>query len=257
MRNFLRHLTCALLLCLSGSWLSTKVSAQIPPVGSCSPSSSVEVSADASPDLDSSQPGLQVKTGTRVILSGTSRVVRRLANCDETEALASLTWSLFFQPAGGQETEITSSLGPQTAQTIDTPGTTAFTATAEGTYRATVRGTSPNLLPKTAVAVIQVRPPPPGLLQSCGKISFLRGNDVGGGFGPPNDFIDVEVVTKLNTFPARAMGFQLRNDGNEPARHGMLDLLRDAFNNNSNVCIDYFLVPGRNNGVIIRVALNK
>jgi hypothetical protein len=180
-----------------------------------------------------------------------------LANCEETEALASLTWSLFFQPTGGQETEITSSLGTQTAQTIDTPGTTGFTATAEGTYRARVRGTSANLLPKTAVAVIQVRPPPPGLLQSCGIISFLRGNDVGGGFGPPNDFIDVEVVTKLNNLPSRAMGFQLRNDGNEPARHGMLDLLRDAFNNNSNVCIDYFLVPGKNNGIIIRVALNK
>jgi hypothetical protein len=38
---------------------------------------------------------------------------------------------------------------------------------------------------------------------------------------------------------------------------GMLDLLRDAFNYNWTVCLDHLLVPGKNNGVIIRVELTK
>lgn len=256
MRYIPRSLVCVSLLCVSGSWLTARVAAQIPE-GPCNVSRSLNVTADASPDLDPSLPGIQVRAGTRVQLSGTSRILAIRADCSDSESLATLSWSLSFQPAGGEETDVTSSLSSQTAQTIDTPSTTSFTASNEGTYRAKVRGTSTGLPQRTAVAVIQVPPPAPGLLQSCGKVTFLRAHDVGGGFGPPNDFIDVEVVTKLNTFPARAMGFQLRNDNNEPARHGMLDLLRDAFSNNANVCLDYFLVPGRNNGVIIRVALNK
>jgi len=256
MNNFIKSAACVALLCLGSSWLATEVSAQIP-VGPCQVSRDLNVSADASPDLDSSQPGIQVRIGTRVQLSGTARVLTTKADCSDTETLATLAWSLFFRPTGGEETEITSSLGPQTTQTLETPSNTSFTATAEGTYRARVRGTSGTLLAEVATAVIQVKPPPPGLLQSCGKVSFLRGHDVGSGFGPANDFIDVEVVAKLNTLPARSMGFQLRTDGNEAARRGMLDLLRDAFTTNANVCIDYFLVPGRNNGVAIRVALNK
>jgi len=95
------------------------------------------------------------------------------------------------------------------------------------------------------------------LLQTTGKLTFLRVHDVGGGFGPPSDFIDTEAVLKLSTQPGRAMGFQLRNDANRPARQGMLDLLRDAFNNNWTVSVDYNLDAGRQNGVAIRVALVK
>jgi hypothetical protein len=95
------------------------------------------------------------------------------------------------------------------------------------------------------------------LLQSTGKLTFLRVHDVGTAFGPPTDRIDVEVVMKLSSQPDRAMGFQLRNDGNRPARQGMLDLLRDAFNNNWTVSVDYNLDAGRKNGVAIRVALTK
>ena len=95
------------------------------------------------------------------------------------------------------------------------------------------------------------------LLQSTGKLTFLRVHDVETKFGPPTDQINVEVVMKLDTFPKRAMGFQLRNDSNRPARQGMLDLLRDAFNNNWKVSVDFELPTGKNNGVIIRVALQK
>lgn len=95
------------------------------------------------------------------------------------------------------------------------------------------------------------------LLASTGKLTFLRAHDVGTAFGPASDRIDTEVVAKLSTEPERAMGFQLRNDGNRAARQGMLDLLRDAFNHNWTVTLDYNLDTGKKNGVVIRVALRK
>lgn len=97
------------------------------------------------------------------------------------------------------------------------------------------------------------------LEQSSGKLTFLRVHDVGTGWGKSTDFIDVEVVVKLDTEPDRAMGFQLRDDGNRPARQGMVDLLRDAFNNGWNVTINYDidLVAGKKNGILTRTWLTK
>lgn len=95
------------------------------------------------------------------------------------------------------------------------------------------------------------------LIQSTGKLTFLRVHDVGTRFGPPTDQVDAEVIMKLNTQPDRAMGFQLRNDKNRPARQGMLDLLRDALNHNWTVTVDYNLDAGKKNGMAIRVALTK
>jgi hypothetical protein len=256
MRYHLNRWVGASVLCFSGFWFATGVQAQIP-VGPCQLSRTMQVSADASPHLDSSQPGIQVSVGTQVQLAGTARIFVIRADCEDSETLATLTWSLTFQPTGGDETDVTSSLGPKSAQTLNSPSVTSFTATSQGVYRARVRGTGSNVSAVTRLAAINVSGPPAGVNATCGRVNFLRVHDVGGRFGPPNDEIDVEVVAKLNTAPARAMGFQLRADGNAPARSGMLDLLRDAFNNNANVCLDYFLVPGRNNGIIIRVALTK
>ena len=97
------------------------------------------------------------------------------------------------------------------------------------------------------------------LIQSTGKLTLLRAHDVGSGFGPDTDFIDVEVVIRLDTEPDRFMGFQLRNDENRVARQGMLDLLRDAFNHNWTVTIDYSidLEAGKKHGVILRAWLTK
>jgi hypothetical protein len=95
------------------------------------------------------------------------------------------------------------------------------------------------------------------LRQASGIITLLRVHDVGTGYGPPSDFIDVEVVIQLDTTPGKAFGFQLRDDANRPVRQGMLDLLRDAFNNNWTVTVDYSIDPGKNNGVIMRVWLTK
>lgn len=97
------------------------------------------------------------------------------------------------------------------------------------------------------------------LVNSVGKLTFLRAHEVGSGFGPSTDAIDVEVVVKLNSVPDRAMGFQLRDNANGRAHAGMLDLLRDAFANNATVSIDYSidLQAGKKNGTILRVALQK
>lgn len=94
-------------------------------------------------------------------------------------------------------------------------------------------------------------------LAATGKLTFLRAHDLDTKFGPASDQIDVEVVTKVSSEPDKAMGFQLRNDGNRAARQGMLDLLRDAFNHNWTVTIDYDIDPGKTNGVAMRVALRK
>ena len=96
-----------------------------------------------------------------------------------------------------------------------------------------------------------------GLVNTSGKIATLRVHDVGTKYGPASDQIDVEVVITLNTETGKAFGFQLRNDGNRPVRSGMLDLLRDAFNNNWTVNIDYNSNPGKKNSVLIRVWLTK
>jgi hypothetical protein len=96
-----------------------------------------------------------------------------------------------------------------------------------------------------------------GLVESTGKVTLLRVHDVGTGYGPANDKIDVEVIVWLDSQPGQAFGFQLRDDGNRPARQGMLDLLRDAFRNNWSVTIDYNIDPGKKNGVIIRTWVTK
>lgn len=94
-------------------------------------------------------------------------------------------------------------------------------------------------------------------LASSGKLTFLRVHDVGTRWGPPNDQLDVEVIVKLDSHPNNAFGFQLRSDGNGPARAGMLDLLRDAFDHDWTVTLDYDIDAGKTNGVIVRTALSR
>jgi len=96
-----------------------------------------------------------------------------------------------------------------------------------------------------------------GLVNTSGKVTTLRVHDVGTKYGPASDQIDVEVVITLSNEAGKAFGFQLRNDGNRPVRSGMLDLLRDAFNNNWTVNIDYNSNPPKKNSVLIRVWLTK
>jgi hypothetical protein len=97
----------------------------------------------------------------------------------------------------------------------------------------------------------------PDLLEKTGKIVFLRAHDLGTGYGPPDDDLDVEAVFILNAFGEGAYGFQLRNDDNLPARQAMFSLLRDALVHDLTVITDYLIDPGKENGVAIRVALTR
>lgn len=94
---------------------------------------------------------------------------------------------------------------------------------------------------------------------ATGKLSFLRVHRLGSGFGPASDFIDVEVVIGIKQVNG-GFGFTLRNDDMRFAHQGMLDLLRDAFNYDTVVEVEYLVDPGefgRVNGDILRVTRRK
>ncbi len=95
------------------------------------------------------------------------------------------------------------------------------------------------------------------LLQASGKLNFLRVHEVGSGWGPSSDQLDAEVIIKFSNNAEKAYGFQLRDDKHKYVRQGMLDLLRDAFQNNHQVTIDYEISAGKKNGKIVRVWLTK
>ncbi len=105
-----------------------------------------------------------------------------------------------------------------------------------------------------SVVVAFATPTHAGILEASGKVKLLRVHEVGTEYGPPTDQIDAEVIVWLDSQPGKAFGFQLRNDAKGPAHQGMLDLLRDAFNNDRKVTIDYDqLNPARKNSILIRV----
>jgi hypothetical protein len=107
---------------------------------------------------------------------------------------------------------------------------------------------------------------PPGDKQSpeqirtaSGKLAFLRVHRLGSGFGPPSDFLDVEVVIGIKGAQG-GFGVTLRNDNNRFAHGGMLDLLRDVFNSDTAVEVEYTVDPGefgKINGTILRVTRRK
>jgi len=92
------------------------------------------------------------------------------------------------------------------------------------------------------------------LQEASGRIQFLRVNDVGTGYGPPNDFIDAEVIFQLDTQPEKAFGLQLRTDANRLVNRGKLNLLRLAYAKNLPVLIDFQRTSCRS-GMVVRVAL--
>lgn len=90
-----------------------------------------------------------------------------------------------------------------------------------------------------------------------GLVTMLRVHDVGTGYGPANDLLDVEVVFTLNNQAGRAFGFQLRTDANRLVHQAMLELLRDAHAQRWPVSADVQTPTGRRNGVVIRVWLKS
>ncbi len=98
------------------------------------------------------------------------------------------------------------------------------------------------------------------LNQTSGKVTLLRINSpsgIGSGYGSKQDFIDGEVIIKLDSHPGSAYGFQLRNNGERPVHEAMFALLQDAYKNNWKITIDYLINPGKKNGAIQRIWVAK
>ena len=235
-----------------------------PPPGPCTPSSVIIVNVSANPDLDPS-PGIQVYPGTKVFLKGSASAVDISSECkvstsDITPEIVSghlpVTWELYFQPLGGPKINVSGDLASVPGSMTD-PTQRYFTANRGlGTYWADFIVTFPAPTgAETGEREITVILPPRILQEATGLVTFIRAHDLGTGYGPPGgDFIDVEAVIGLDARPDR-FGFQLRNDSNLPARRAMFDLLRDAYLNKRTVTIDYEIIPGFTNGVIIRTWL--
>jgi hypothetical protein len=107
---------------------------------------------------------------------------------------------------------------------------------------------------KDALRNCQSGLPAPGVQRARGRIAFLRVHD-SGGYGPPSDHLNSEVIFKLDTQPNRAFGFALQDDASRPAHEGMLMLLRDALANNFDVATDYEQVENKANSVAFRIEL--
>lgn len=90
------------------------------------------------------------------------------------------------------------------------------------------------------------------LVAAEGRVSVLRAQDVGQGFGPPGDFIDADVIVQLDSMPGYSFGFQYRLDAQRAARRGMLNRLRDAMRHNTLVRLEY-VRTGFRNGMLTRV----
>jgi hypothetical protein len=94
--------------------------------------------------------------------------------------------------------------------------------------------------------------PMDGLQAAIGRITLLRVHDKGSGYGPPDDELDAEAIVWLDTEPEKAFGLQLRDNADQPAASGMLDLLRDAFNRGRRIRLE-FERSGCRTGRIVRV----
>lgn len=89
---------------------------------------------------------------------------------------------------------------------------------------------------------------------ATGKITFLRVHELGSGYGPPSDFINVEVVIKLDSMPGKAFGFQLRRGTRYAANKAMLEIVRTAFEEGESITIDYVYL-NQTNSVMLRAMI--
>ena len=95
------------------------------------------------------------------------------------------------------------------------------------------------------------------LQNATGKVTLLRVHEMGSGYGPSTDSLDVEVVFQMDTIPTISIGFKLRADADRPVHEGMLDLLRDAFTFGWTAHVDYEIGAGKRNGTALRVWLTR
>lgn len=134
---------------------------------------------------------------------------------------------------------------------------TGITASAQGGEPFVERPASLPFLRLSWVGdpVAELSPNMQGVIRTAtGNITFLSVHELGSGYGPPSDFINVEVVIKLDSMPGKAFGFQLRRGTRYAANKAMLEIVRTAFEEGEPITIDYVYL-NRSNSVILRVII--
>lgn len=91
--------------------------------------------------------------------------------------------------------------------------------------------------------------------QITGQLTYLLVRDA----RPLNDSLDVELIVELDTAPVTRFGFkfgEVFSGGiKEIIHHSMMDMLRDAFNNNWQVTLDYVFDSTGRDGIIRQIRI--
>ena len=88
-----------------------------------------------------------------------------------------------------------------------------------------------------------------------GKVVLFRAQTQGLELGPKEDFIDAEILVKLDTAPDKVFGIRLHEDN--PAARQMIETLRQAYFHNQPVTLQHRLAPGRKNLKVMWVQLDQ
>ena len=105
------------------------------------------------------------------------------------------------------------------------------------------------------VMEVHTTPPANSLIGADGVLTLLRVNNVGGGYGPPGDWLDAEVIVRLDGAPRLTFGVPLRDDVNAEVHKRMFEQLKDAYTAGTSIHIDY-IRKTLHTGEILRVTEN-
>jgi len=97
-------------------------------------------------------------------------------------------------------------------------------------------------------------------VQTEGSVTFLLVVEPGVGYGGgETNWIDADVIFKLDSRPDKAFGFRVREDDFGLAHQGMLSVLEQAMVHGLRVTTSYTeeLVPLNQNSFVVRVAVSK
>jgi hypothetical protein len=91
---------------------------------------------------------------------------------------------------------------------------------------------------------------------TSGKVTSIRAQTEGLEFGTKEDFLDAEILVKLDSAPEMTFGFRYHENAS-PSLILMADLLKEAYFNGLPVRIFHTHLPKKKNQTIIWVELSK
>jgi hypothetical protein len=87
-----------------------------------------------------------------------------------------------------------------------------------------------------------------------GVVKLIRLNEVGSGYGPHFDRLDMELILAVDSYPDLVIGLPMRGGPAEAVHWSMLTSLRAAFRRGSRVRLEY-LTLGAHVGELRRVLM--